>query len=283
MLVGHQKQWNFLKNKLERGQLSHAYLFAGADQLGKKTFAKEFIKLINCKAEEKKPCLKCVNCQMIEKNSFPDLMIISATDGGEIEISKAREAQNFLSYKSYYGSSKSVIIDNAEKMNQEAQNCFLKTLEEPKGKTVLILVSSKPDMLLSTIFSRCQIIKFLGRPIQNRQKINEENKIMYDVLRVVGSELSEKFKYAKSIDFDQQELSGILEAMQKYFRYLMIEKTGASQEDEKSRFSKMPSVLRNYPVSKLKEIIKLTEDINLKITTTNASPKLALEVLLTQI
>jgi len=273
MLIGHQKQWNFLKRKLETDQLAHAYLFAGQDQLGKKTLAKEFIKLVNClpaqagKPEDKKPCGTCVNCQMIEKNSFPDLMIINATDGGEIEISKARGAQNFLSYKSYYGSFKSVIIDNAEKMNQEAQNCFLKTLEEPKGKTILILATSKPEMLLPTIFSRCQIIKFLGRPVKDQKKIEEENKILQDVLKIINSDLGQKFQYAKSLDFEKQDLSQILEVLQKYFRNLLL--SGSKNAD--------------YPVQKIKEILRLIEEINLKITTTNANPKLALEVLLMQL
>jgi len=144
MLVGHKKQWEFLKKKLDVDQLSHAYLFTGEEGIGKKLFAKEFAELAGCK--------------------FPDLMTVKEQnrkdekfgDGGEIKISQIREVQNFLSYKSYNGLYKTVIIDDAEKMNQEAQSCFLKTLEEPKGKTLLFLITSKPDMILPTIFSRCQ-------------------------------------------------------------------------------------------------------------------------------
>src|SRR3989344_4907934 len=167
MLVGHQKQWDFLRKKFELEKLSHAYLFVGEEQLGKKKLAKEFVKLINCLSAqvdlsfEQKPCEICKNCQAIERENYPDaLMVNLKSDKQEIEISQIREALNFLSYKSYYGSFKAVIIDGAEKMNQEAQNCFLKTLEEPKGKTILILISSHPEVLLPTIISRCQIIKF---------------------------------------------------------------------------------------------------------------------------
>ena len=208
MLIGHKKQWEFLKKNFELNQLSHAYLFTGADGIGKKTFAIEFAKFINC-LSEKKPCGKCINCQMIEKNSFPEFMILSATerdekfgDGGEIKIAKIREAQNFLSYKPYYGSFKIVIIDDAEKMNQEAQSCFLKTLEEPKGKTLLMLISSKPDMLLQTIASRCQTLKFFmpkDLPV-NYEKLEKEQKILKDLLSVINLDFAEKFKYAKSID-----------------------------------------------------------------------------------
>lgn len=124
MVIGHKKQWEFLRNKSELNQLSHAYLFSGAKEIGKKTLAIEFVKLLNCLGE-KKPCQKCVNCQMIEKNSFPDFRIITRKEGkSEIDISQIREIQNFLSYKSYYGSFKTVVVDNAEGMNQEAQSCF---------------------------------------------------------------------------------------------------------------------------------------------------------------
>src|SRR5439155_12638026 len=114
----------------------------------------------------------CQNCLAIEKGSYPDLLFIKSSnsqssikdevDKMEIDVAQVREAQNFLSYKSYYGGFKAVIVDDADRMNQEAQSCFLKTLEEPKGKTIIILNSSKPQILLQTITSRSQEIKFFN-------------------------------------------------------------------------------------------------------------------------
>ena len=272
MLIGHQKQWDFLKRKFEQGQLSHAYLFTGEKQLGKRMFAKEFVKMVNCLGAEK-PCQKCINCQMIERGSFPDLMNVKSEEGRELQISKIREVQNFLSYKSYYSSGvKAVIVDDAEKMNQEAQSCFLKTLEEPKGKTLLLLVSSMPVMLLPTISSRCQTIKFF-RPKNfqpNFEKLAKEKIILSELLKVINSELSDKFKYVKSLDLEQQKIGDILEVLQKYFRQLLLAKIGVGESKEAAR----------YPVSKIKRDIKLIEDINSKLLFTNANPKLALEVLL---
>lgn len=262
-MTGHQKQWEFLKRKLESSQLSHSYLFAGNAGLGKKDFSKEFSEFVGCK--------------------FPDLMVVEPVEGKEIPISKIREVQNFLAYKSYNGGFKVVVINEAEKMNQEAQSCFLKTLEEPKGKTMLILISSRPDMLLPTIFSRCQIVKFFGRPVVAPEKLNDQNKIIAELLGVINSNLSEKFKYAKSQDFDQNKLGKILEAMQKYFRYLLFLKTGIGGQKEHRVLPKAPQILQNYSVSKIKEDIKLMEDINSKLTFTNINPKLALEILLINI
>jgi len=328
MIAGHQKQWDFLKNKFDANQLSHAYLFAGQEQLGKKFLAKELTKLINCKNRKpdlRMPCQKCFSCQAIEKESFPDAMFLRAGerdqlfgDGDEIKISKIREAQNFLSYKSYYGGFKSVVIDNAEKMNQEAQSCFLKTLEEPKGQTLLILVTSKPEMLLPTIFSRCQTIKFFpasqkeikefikdkgmsgeaaqallmlseGKPgraaefISDPKKLEKEKDDLKKLLSIADSNLAEKFQYVKNFDFEKNKLSDIFQSLERYFRYLLFLKAGAEIQNSQSYFPKPSKNLENYPVSKIKKIIRLIESISQQTSSTNSSPKLALEILLMEI
>ncbi len=250
MLVGHKKQWDFLKSKFESGHLAHAYLFAGEEGIGKKTFAREFTGFIGCK--------------------FPDLMFVeseekeSASSQDGISISKIREVQKFLSYKSYNGGYKSVIIDSAEIMSQEGQNCFLKTLEEPKGKTILFLITSKPDMLLGTITSRCQIVKFF-RPLSlpvNKEKTEKEKKILNEVAPVINSTLAEKFKYVKSLDFKKQDPIEIITALQKHFR---------------------KQLLNNFSDKKAKKALEISEEISQKLLFTNANPKLALEVLLMEI
>jgi len=251
MVIGHKKQWEFLKKKFELNQLSHAYLFTGAEGIGKKIFAKEFAEFIGCK--------------------FPDLMVVGAAfaEGrlgfgepkGEIKISQVREVQNFLAYKSYNGGYKAVIVDDAEKMNQEAQSCFLKTLEEPKGNTLLLLICSKPDLLLSTIFSRCQTVKFFkpkNLPI-NKEKKEKEDEILKNLLPVIESNLADKFKYVKSIDFDNQDLGQILEVLQKYYR---------------------EKLLADFSQKKVINILNLIEGISKKLLFTNINPKLALEVIL---
>jgi len=259
MLLGHEKQWDFLKNKFEADQLSHAYLFSGEEGIGKKKFAIEFSEFIGCKF----PDLKIVS----EKNKRDPLF----ADGGEIKISQIREVQNFLSYKAYNNSYKIVIIDEAEKMNQEAQNCFLKTLEEPKGKTLLFLITSKPDMLLPTITSRCQLMKFF-KPKDlpaNKEKYEREQKIFGEVVKILNSDISNKFKYIKSIDFQEQDPLEIVVVMQKYLRQLMLDNLILS--------SPLPA---NYPISRIKNALNLTDNISNKLIFANANAKLALETLL---
>lgn len=252
MEIAHKKQWEFLENKFESGQLAHAYLLAGGQGIGKKKFAEDFAGFIGCK--------------------FPDLMVVGEQnkkdpvfgDGGEIKISQIREVQNFLSYKSYHGGFKSVIINEAEKMNHEAQNCFLKTLEEPKGNTVLFLVTSRPDMMLPTIFSRCQVIKFFKPKgfLPSQEATEKEQRILEELLPVINAGLSKKFQYVKGLDFEEQSPGEILLVLQKYFRKKLLD----NFEDQKAR-----------------EILEKSEEISQKLLFTNANPKLALEVLLMEI
>ena len=259
MLIGHQKQWEFLKNKFEANQLSHAYLFTGEDQIGKKLFAKGFSEFTGCK--------------------FPDLMIVEPEEGKEIPVAKIREVQNFLSYKSYNGGFKIVIVDQAHKMNVEAQSCFLKTLEEPKGQTILFLISSRPDMLLETIISRCQTMKF-SRPknlSKNQEKSDKDQKIFEELSGVLNSNFADKFKYVKSIDFEKQDAREIVEVLQRYLRHLLMVKIGSEKPDARD------AIFTDYPVSKIKKAITLSEDISSKLLFTNANPKLALEILLMEI
>lgn len=192
-IIGHQKEFALLKKSFEENHLSHAYLFSGQEHLGKKTLALEFIKLINCKkspfadkprtfsaldaegikiaesSAEKvrgKACEKCISCKAFLKNWHPDLILISNEENESIQISQIRKIQYFLSQTAFLGSYKSVIIDHAERMTKDAQSCLLKTLEEPKGKTLLILISSFPNLIMKTITSRCQKICFLAVPSQ---------------------------------------------------------------------------------------------------------------------
>lgn len=197
-LIGHQKQWEFLRNKFEKKSLSHAYLFSGQEGIGKKLFAEKFTEFVGCKFPDLKIILKKEAAQQGEPRQ--------GRDKTEISIAQIREVQNFLSYKSYNGGYKAVIVDDAHLMNLEAQNCFLKTLEEPKGETLLFLISSKPDLLLPTIFSRCQQMKFF-RPKklpENKEKTDREKEILKELLPILNASLAEKFKYVKSKDFSAQ-------------------------------------------------------------------------------
>ncbi len=142
MIIGHQKQLQYLKKILESKKIPHAFLFSGPAKIGKKTVALDFASKI---------------LENPLKN-HPDFILIEPISK-QIKIEQIRELSWFLSLKPSLAAKKVAIIDSAHLMTKEAQNSFLKTLEEAKN-SVLILISEFPKILLPTIISRCQIIKF---------------------------------------------------------------------------------------------------------------------------
>ena len=178
MLIGHQRIWNFLTQSAANNRLSHAYLFVGPSEVGKKKVALEFVKLLECEKPEITKdgiisCGECRSCLLIEKNQHPDVLLIEPVSqpdetqperrvkNQEIKIGQIRQIQHQVSLSPFSAKYKVIIIDSAEQMTLEAANCLLKTLEEPPQKSILILLSSNWQKLLPTIISRCQLIKFL--------------------------------------------------------------------------------------------------------------------------
>jgi len=157
-IVGHSHILEALSAAILNNRLSHAYLFWGPSGLGKMTTALQLAQILQCQSKDKKPCLKCAACQQIQNRLHPDTQIIE--DKESINIEEIRMLQHNLSLNPYNSPYKIAILDNASAMTFEAQNAFLKTLEEPPGKTIIILINKEDAGLLPTIISRCQIIGF---------------------------------------------------------------------------------------------------------------------------
>jgi DNA polymerase-3 subunit delta' len=156
-IFGHQQAKKQLAQAIESSRIAHAYLFTGPDGIGKKKTAIAFAKAINCHSGQGED--NCASCRKIEKDNHPDVDIIRA-DGQFIKIERIRELIEELTYKPYEGKKKVAIFDEAEKLTLQAMNTLLKTLEEPPGETLLILISSHPQVLLPTVRSRCQEVYF---------------------------------------------------------------------------------------------------------------------------
>ena len=155
MIIGHQRILEFLKKCVKNKRLAHAYLFTGSSHLGKKTVALEFIRMLNGQEIDQAvhPDILIIEPEVVEKNGVRKEL--------EIGIGQARRIQHQMSLFPYQAPYKIALIGQAEKMTAEASNCLLKTLEEPLGRAILILITAEPQLLLPTIVSRCQLIKFL--------------------------------------------------------------------------------------------------------------------------
>jgi DNA polymerase-3 subunit delta' len=160
-IVGHQKQLAMLRQALTHGRLHHAYLFIGAEGVGKKTLAYCVAKAIHCEVGNGDFCGSCANCARIDAGNHPDVRIIEPLAGKkEISIQQVRELQKELNFSSFSGKRKIAVVDPVTLMNLAAQNALLKTLEEPPADSMLILIASNPGGLLPTLRSRCLRLTF---------------------------------------------------------------------------------------------------------------------------
>lgn len=153
-IAGQQEVVKSLENAVRADTAAHAYLFTGPKGIGKRTVAEAFAGMLLCsETQETGACGKCICCQMTENGSNPDFRIVEA-EGNSIKIEDIRNIQSEIIVKPLYARRKVYLIIDADKMTVQAQNCLLKTLEEPPAYAVLILTTSNYNAILETIRSR---------------------------------------------------------------------------------------------------------------------------------
>ncbi|MEA3544639.1 MAG: DNA polymerase III subunit delta' [Thermodesulfobacteriota bacterium] len=162
-ITGHKQQKNILLRALDTQRVAHAYLFEGPDGIGKRLMALAFARVLLC--QNGTSCGKCSACLKVDHNNHPDIHQLDA-NGASLKIDQVRTLQQELSLRPLEGNYKICLTDGAEHFTVGAANALLKTLEEPQPGTLIILISSQPEKLLSTIRSRCQRLPFSRLPKQ---------------------------------------------------------------------------------------------------------------------
>lgn len=199
-ILGHQRQKSLLQRAITSSRLPHAYLFEGPEGVGKRLIALALTKILFC--ANGNGCGECPACLKVDHHNHPDLHQINA-DGSSIKIEQVRALQKELSYRPLEASYKVCIIDGAEKMNLASANALLKTLEEPRAQTLLILLTPNPDAVLPTIRSRCQRLPFSRIPKDKLQQVLAEQLNIDDTQSHILATLSEgSFKKALGKDRD---------------------------------------------------------------------------------
>lgn len=158
-IIGNNNVKNILIKSINNETVLHSYMFIGEQGIGKKLIAEQFAKMILCEAYEGKECDKCKSCVEFDSGNNPDFKMIEP-DGKTIKIEQIREMQTKVAEKPVNSGKKIYIIDDADLMTKEAQNCLLKTLEEPPEYIVIILIVSNENRVLTTIKSRCMKMHF---------------------------------------------------------------------------------------------------------------------------
>jgi len=162
-VIGQDRAIAVLKRSISMGRVSHAYLFSGIEGCGKRKTALAFVQAVFCGSDE--ACGVCSSCRKVASGQHPDLHILEP-DGAFIKIDQVRELQKELSYRPFEAPKKVCIIDGADKLNLSSGNALLKTLEEPPGEALMILIAPERSAVLQTILSRCQSLSFQPLPAE---------------------------------------------------------------------------------------------------------------------
>lgn len=199
-IQGHIQIKQDLRQLLAEKRLPHALLFTGMEGIGKKLTAQVLAKALFCGGENA-PCGECVSCKAFAAGNHPDFYYLESEGKAKnIKIEQIRQMQSQIALSPYLADKRVVVIDGAEYMNEAAANSLLKTLEEPTGDVVFILVTANKDMLLPTILSRCMKIYFapLGEneivAIAKRQYNIEDAKARM-IARLSGGSMSKALSF----------------------------------------------------------------------------------------
>lgn len=163
-MIYHWQQavWDTISRTIGNDHMPHAILLAGPEYCGKYDFARSFAKALLCEARDsatQQACNACKGCHLFEAGSHPDFSSVQlAEKKTQIVVDQIRRLNEFVYLSRSYQESRVAIISPVERLNVNAANSLLKTLEEPPEKTVLLLVSSNPSELIPTIRSRCQVL-----------------------------------------------------------------------------------------------------------------------------
>ena len=317
-IKGQDSALLILKENINNARVFSSYLFVGPDGIGKKEAAKNFAKAINCLNDRMKPCDICVPCKKINSGIHPDVFLVTPKGASaSIGIDEIREVISRANLKPYEGKKKVFIIEGAHSMTAESANAFLKTLEEPPRDTVFILLSRSKELVLPTIISRCNTVKFFTAPPETVKRVlmerfsakgepfeKDEARILSgfssgrigEAIRMKEKNLiARKNKILDSVtgvDFrdklsaysDKRELKENMEFIVSYLRDIFLYKATqdertALNSDRISEIKTMSAKLQTEKIDYLiKKVIKLSSYVDY-----NVNPKIVIDVLCNEV
>jgi len=230
-IIGQKHIVKILQNQIRTGTVSQAYLFSGTHGTGKTSTARILAKAVNCTGTaDEPPCGRCDNCEAIREGRFVDVIELDAASNNGVD--DLRAIIEMVKYPPTIGKYKVYIIDEVHMLSQQAENAFLKTLEEPPEHAIFILATTDPQKVRQTIRSRCMQLNF--RRVTEDELIAGMDRICSkrgisatkDALSTIASRADGSVRDALSI-LEQCIASGDRELT----RPSVLEYTGAAGED----------------------------------------------------
>ncbi len=316
-IVGQKDIIDSLKNAIVEERVGHAYMLAGPRGIGKRLLALTFAKTLLCQSpKDGKCCGECMQCRMQKSGTSPDLYVID-TDEQSIGVDEIRNLQSDIVIKPAYSKRKVYVIADCDKMTVQAQNCLLKTLEEPPRYATILLTASNMGVILETIHSRTihynmkkntnkevydYLVENYGGKLDNNEFIAafsdgiigtaieaaessdflmlRENVIQM-LLKLCSNRMLDIFKACDFFEKNKTDIENILNIMLLFYRDMLIAKV-SREENMLINSDKKDIILNNVDIFSLHGLVNCIEIIemtklNLK---KNANYQLSIEVML---
>lgn len=304
-LIGHDGVLRHIRAAVTAGRVSHAYLIEGAEGSGKRTLASRFAMALLCKEpQDGEPCGRCDSCRVFLSGNHPDMHYIRPGEKGTLPVQTIREELvQDIEILPYYAGRKVYIVEDAHKMNVQAQNVLLKTVEEPPEYGVILLLAQSVQSFLPTVRSRCVLLRLLplaeqqvreilteqyGIPqgtaaacaafcegavgqalkmAQSQEFIELRNRWMEWLGRLAREDILETLRWNTALEADREHIQEILRMMLAWFRDLIIlRETGdTGQCICQDQIELLESSARVYDLRELYHKVEVLEDAQKKL------------------
>ncbi|MFC1908716.1 ATP-binding protein [Chloroflexota bacterium] len=323
-VVGQTRVLSLFQRGLETGTLVHAYLLVGPPHIGKMTVALNLAQALNCTTAEP-PCGECDSCQKIATANHPDVQVISLIQDAEspeaklISTEQIEQMQHAANLPPFAGRYKVFIIDGAELLSMEAANRLLKTLEEPVGKVIFILLTTNDSLLPATVVSRCQRLELTPLPAaevetalsrrgvdpararllaglsrgclgwaltaaEDNTWLQQREEKLDRMQGIIAADTEARFTYAAGLAAQFSQKRGLvyeeLDLWLDYWRDLLLVKTGCSDIITNiDRLAELTEMANDYRLAEIRAFIQSIRTAGEQLKQ-NANPRLVLEVLM---
>lgn len=320
-IVGNERIIKNLQSAILNDRLSHAYIIDGAYGSGKKLLANTLAKTLQCEKYTNDACCECISCHTFDSGNHTDIIYVKATKTKAIGIDDIRQQiGGNIGIKPYKYKYKIFIIEDADKMTTQSQNAMLKNMEEPPSYVIFLLLSTNFNSFLSTILSRCVLLKLKPLPeyiikkyIQNDFDIDSNLALVYSsfsqgsigkakdiansdtfiqkrekviswIIELKNKDIIQVFENAKEIEIYKDDINDILDICFIWYRDVLIIKNLNSEKYiiQKDKIDLLQKEASEINYNNIFKLIDIIENTRYQLNR-NANFQLAIELMLLKI